>query len=90
MAPVELVGFSRRKAQRHIGRGRRGAALLAPPPGIATNRIVAAGIAAAAQLFEQADQRQTFTRRLAFVRRQQLVKLVTPRPIFGSGCASRS
>jgi hypothetical protein len=52
MAPVELVGFTRRKAQRHIGRGRRGASLLAPPSGVATHRIVAAGITPAAQLLE--------------------------------------
>ena len=45
VAPVELVGFTRRKAQRHVGRGRRCAALLAPPSGVATHGIVAAVIA---------------------------------------------
>ena len=34
-APVELAGFTWREAQRHMGRGRRGAALLAPPSGVA-------------------------------------------------------
>ena len=78
VAPVELVGFTWRKAQRHIGRGRRGAALLAPASGVAPHGVVAAGITAAAQFLEQADQRQTLPRRLAFIRRQQLIELVAP------------
>ena len=52
VAPVELVGFTRREAQRHIGCGRRGASLLAPPSGVATYGIVAAAITAAAQFLE--------------------------------------
>src|ERR1700733_13129004 len=79
VAPVKLVGFSRRKAQRDVSRRRRLSALLAPAPRIAPNRIVAAGISKAAKLFEQADQRQPFAPRLVLVRRQQPVKLSTPR-----------
>src|SRR4029079_13637205 len=45
---------------------------------IATNRIVAAGIAEATKLLEQSDQRQSFPRRLALVRRKQSVKFGTP------------
>src|SRR6478736_2330859 len=79
VAPVELVGFTRREAQRHIGRSRRGAALLAPPSGVAPHGVVAAGITAATQFLEQADQRQALPRRLTFIRRQQLIELVAPR-----------
>jgi hypothetical protein len=84
VAPVELVGFTWREAQRHIGRGRRGAPLLAPPSGVAPHGVVAAGITAATQ----ADQRQALPRRLTFIRNQQLIELVAPGPILGSGCAS--
>src|SRR5256885_10939670 len=40
MAPVELVGFSRRKAQRDIGCSGRLSALLAPSPGVTANGII--------------------------------------------------
>src|SRR5271169_2218130 len=72
VAPVELVGFTWREAPRHIGGSRRGAALLAPPSGVAPHGVVAAGITAATQFLEQADQRQALPRRLTFIRRQQL------------------
>src|ERR1700716_3383726 len=78
VAPVELVGFTWREAQRHIGRSRRGAALLAPPSGVAPHGVVAAGITAATQFLEQADQRQALPRRLTFIRRQQLIELLAP------------
>jgi hypothetical protein len=52
VAPAELVGFTWREAQRHIGRGRRGAPLLAPPSGVAPYGIVASGITAATQFLE--------------------------------------
>src|SRR6185437_9519489 len=78
VAPIKLVGFSGRKAQRDVSRARRLSALLAPAPRIATNRIVAAGIAEATKLLEQSDQRQSFPRRLALVRRKQSVKFGTP------------
>ncbi len=42
VAPVELVGFPRSKAQRDIGRSRRLPVLLGPSPGIAAQRVVAA------------------------------------------------
>src|SRR6266700_1402682 len=46
VAPVELVGFAWRKAQRHIDRGRRGTVLLGPSFGVATHGVVAPVIAA--------------------------------------------
>ena len=78
MAPVELVGFSRRKAQRDVGRSRRLSALLAPPPGVTPHGIVAAVIAAPAQLFEDPDQRQLLTSGLGRIRRQQSVEFCCP------------
>ena len=78
VAPVELVGFARRKTQRDIsGRGRL-PAFFAPPPGVTPHRIVAALIAAAAQLFEDPDQRQLFTGGFSHVRRKQAVKFYCP------------
>src|SRR5690606_24687443 len=40
VAPVELVGFSGRKTQRHKRRGHTGRAIPAPAPGIAPHRII--------------------------------------------------
>src|SRR5262245_39470558 len=78
VAPVKLVGFPWRKAQRHVGRGRRLPALLGPSPGVTTHGIVAAVITPLAQVLEQADQGQTFTGWLCFVRRQKLIKDISP------------
>ena len=39
MAPVELIGFSRRKAQRDLGRSPAFPALLAPSPGVAAHGV---------------------------------------------------
>src|SRR5262245_6754967 len=57
VAPVELVGFAWRKTQRDISGGRRLSAFFAPTPGVTPHGIVPAVIAAAAQLFEDPDQR---------------------------------
>ena len=78
VAPVELVGFSGRKAQRDIGRSGRLPALLAPSPGVTPHGIVTAVIAAPAQLFEDPDQRQLFASGFGRVRRQQSVELRCP------------
>ena len=48
VAPIELVGFPRREAQRDVGRRRRLPALLGPSPGVAPHGIVAAVVAAPA------------------------------------------
>ena len=48
VAPVELVGFPRREAQRDVGRRRRLSALLGPSPGVAPHGIVATVVAAPA------------------------------------------
>ena len=78
VAPVELVGFSRRKAQRDVGRSRRLSALLAPSPGVTAHGVVTAVIAAPAQLFEDPDQRQLLASRLGRVPCQQSVELCCP------------
>jgi hypothetical protein len=90
VTPVKLVGFTGSKTQRDVGCSRRCAALLAPIIAVTPDSIVSTVVAELSQLFEQSDQRQTFARRLAFVRQQQLIELVRHGPIFGSGCASRS
>ena len=79
VAPVELVGLARREAQGYVGFGSRRTARGAPLPGIASYRIVAALVSEPAQLFENADQRQPLTTRLAFVRQQHVIKLFAPR-----------
>ena len=78
VAPIELVGFPRRKAQRHIGRSRRLATLLGPSSGVSTHGIITAVIAAPAQILEDPDQRQLFARGLGCVAVQQLVELCGP------------
>jgi hypothetical protein len=67
VAPVELIGFPRREAQRDIGRGHRVPALLAPPSGVAAHGIVAACIAAPPQGLVDPDQRQLLTARFALI-----------------------
>jgi hypothetical protein len=61
VAPVELIGLPRRKAQRHIGRRRGVPSFLRPASGVASYRVVAALIAEPMQLLEDPDQGQTFT-----------------------------
>ncbi len=79
MAPVELVGFSRSKAQRHIGRHRL-TVCFAPALGVAAHGVVAALVAVPAQFFENPDQRQAFARWLLLIRCQQLIEPILPRP----------
>jgi hypothetical protein len=61
VAPIELIGFPRRKAQRHIGL--RCCCTLLPRPGlgVAPHSIVAAFIAKTAKLFKNTDKRQPFS-----------------------------
>ena len=80
VAPVELVGFPRREAQRDVGRRRRLPALLAPSPGVAPHGIVAAVVAAPAQFLEDADQRQLLAGGLGRVPCQQFVEFCRPPP----------
>ena len=87
VAPVELVGFSRRKAQRDIGRGRRCAALLAHCLRITPNGIVAALVARPRSSSKMPDQRQMLARRLGRIAVRDSIDRVLPSigPIFGSG-----
>src|SRR3974390_3074166 len=78
VAPVELIGFSRRKAQGDIGCSRCRSPLFGPRPRIAADRVVAPVISAPAQLFEDPDQRQLFTGRLNRIACQQRAKLARP------------
>src|ERR1700722_1245683 len=78
MAPVELIGFARRKAQRDVGRSRGFSALLAPPSGVTAHGVVTAVIAATAQLFEDPYQRQLLASSLGRVPCQQSVEFCCP------------
>src|SRR6516225_2214138 len=80
VAPVELIGFAGRKAQRNIGRRRCLTVLLGPASGITAHRIVAAVIAAPAQLLEDPDYRQLLARGSNRIGRQQLLEVGGPSP----------
>ena len=83
VAPVELVGFARLEAQRHIGGRRQRALLAAPFARVATHGVIAARIAQTAQILENTDQGQPLARRLLLVLREQLIELVRPRSELG-------
>jgi hypothetical protein len=85
MAPVELVGFSRRKAQRDVGSSRRLSAFFAPPSGVTAHGIVAAIIPTPAQLFKDPDQRQVLARSLASFPASNPSSSAVHRPNFGRG-----
>lgn len=78
MAPVELVGLARIEAQRDIGAGRRFLRRLRPTGRISAHGVIAAVIAAAAQLLVDPDQRQAFAFRSPGIVGQHLVQLGTP------------
>ena len=78
MAPVELVGLAPIEAQRNIGTRRRFTRRLRPAGRIAPDSIIAAVIAAVAQLLVDPDQRQPFALRAPGILHQQLVQLGAP------------
>jgi hypothetical protein len=78
MAPVELVGLARIEAQRNIGAGRRFLRRLRPVRSVAPHGIIAAAIAAVAQLFVDPDQRQALPLRPSGILGQHLVQLRPP------------
>ncbi len=80
VAPVELIGLARRKAQRHKGRRRRGRTLPPPRRRVPAHRVIAARVAKPAQFLEDVDERQTFPAGPGCVRRQKPVQLVPPGP----------
>jgi hypothetical protein len=57
MAPVELVRFTRREAQRYAGCRARRPVRSAPLSGVAPDRVVAALVTEPVQLLENPDQR---------------------------------
>ena len=68
VAPVELVGFPRREAHRHIGMHRNPDAFIAPSFDEPMHTVVGAVIAAPPQLLEQSLRRPAFPlRQLGFV-----------------------
>jgi len=80
VAPVELVGFSRRKAQRHERGGWRRHLFAAPTTGIAADGIIAALVAETPKFLEDPDQRQPFPGGLRLVRCEDAIKSRLPRP----------
>lgn len=78
VAPVELVGFAGRKAQRDVGRSRRLSTVRTPSSGVTPHGIVATVVTAAAQLFEDPDQRQLLASGLGRIGRQHPVELCCP------------
>jgi hypothetical protein len=80
MAPVELIGFARRKSQRHIGVRRRARMLPAPPARVTANSVVAARITKRPKLLEQPDQRQLLACRDFRIRSKQPVEISRPVP----------
>src|SRR6516164_3195615 len=83
VAPIELVGLTRRKSERHIGLRQRRTAFLAPAYRITANRIVAPVITQTAQLFEKPNKRQPLAGWLIFVLQQQAIQPIPPWPDFG-------
>ena len=73
VAPVELEGFARRKAQQHEGVGHARRPRLPPPPGIVPHAVVAAGVSRTAKVVEGSNldadlpaQGVTFARRSTY------------------------
>jgi hypothetical protein len=78
VAPVELVGFTRIEAQRHIGiDGRRGL-LPIPAPGVASHRVVAAFIAKLTKRLIDPHQCQPFAPQFGCIRCQQPIQFSLP------------
>lgn len=88
VAPVELIGFTLRKAPRDVSRSRRLPTLHAPSRGIPPHGV----IAASTQLFEVPDQPQPqrLASSLGPVACQQSVKFYRPPSSFGRGWTTRS
>ena len=78
VAPVELVGLPRRKAQRDEGGCIRNTARLFMELGITPYAVVAAAIAETAKLLVYPHQRQTLACRFAGILRQQPIQIGTP------------
>ena len=78
VAPVELIGFARGKAQRHEGGRSAGALGARPDRGIAADRIIPALIPETAQFLIDLDQRQALPAPTSRVDRQQPAQLLKP------------
>lgn len=78
MAPVELLGLSRREGQRHEGRCRARSLRLLPGRGIAPNGIVAALIPEPPKLFVKLHHGQPFPAGTGGIGRQKPVQFGQP------------
>ena len=78
VAPVELVGFTRRESQWDESARRRARVRLRPDRGVAADSVIAALVAERPQLLEKADQGQPLARRRFRVRRQQPIEFLFP------------
>ena len=83
VGPVELVGFARRKAERHEGGGGHGGMGAPPSLGVAAHRVIAALVAEISQRLENPDQREPLARRLLAVLLEQAFQILRPAPEFG-------
>ena len=79
VAPVELLGFARREAQRHIGIHRSRGSIALPAAGITPHCVVATLVAAATEFLEDLDQCQTLKWRPRLVGLQHGVEVRLPR-----------
>jgi hypothetical protein len=79
VAPVELVGLTRRVIERYVGFRRYGSPVLRPGLGVSPDRVITAVVAEGPNLLVKPDQRQPFARWLAFVGRQKPLDLGLPR-----------
>jgi hypothetical protein len=79
VAPVELVGFTGCKAQRHKGMRGRSSLLVAPGFGETMHAVMRAVVTAASQLFEQTLRRSAFSPRKLGLRFKDLGQNTHPR-----------
>ena len=90
MAPVELVGFSRRERQRHKGARRIACMFARPLPGIASEGVIAARIpsprSSSKIRIRVSRSRADLTTFAASIRSSCSFQV----PSFGRGCTSRS
>ena len=78
VAPVELIGFTRRKRQRNVGRRSRARMLLPPTDRVTAKGGVAAVKAKPLHVLENANQRQTIARRLLCIGLERSLKPLAP------------
>ena len=86
VAPVELVGFTRRESQWDESARRRARVRLRPDRGVAADSVIAALVAERPQLLEKADQGQPLARRPSSFAARSRSSSAFQLPSFGRGC----